>query len=54
VSKDYDGYIAKDKDGVYWLGTLGREMPDVESNVTKEMKKNRGLKFVKVKLVEVK
>ena len=53
---EYYGWIAKDKDGDFWYGTLGKDKKDVESNFkdSKQRKKTYGIKIVKVKLVEVK
>ena len=55
----YDGYIAdhgwiaKDKYGIFWFGTLGRTKEDAETNFNSKQKDEYELKLVKVKLVEV-
>ncbi len=51
--EECDGFIAKDKHGVYWRGTFGVDEDAVESNLTKKMIREHGMKIVKVKLVEV-
>ena len=53
--RKYDAWVAKDKDGEFWLGTLGAEKHNVESNIDNpEWKRMYKFKIVKVKLVEVK
>ena len=47
------GWIAKDKYGIFWLGTLGKTKEDAETNFNSKQKDEYKLKLVKVKLVEV-
>ena len=53
--KEYDGWIAKDKNGDYWFGTFTKTKSETQAHIgsTKIAKKYK-LKAVKVKLVEVK
>ena len=53
MAKQY-GWIAKDKYGVFWFGTLGKKKEDSETNFNSKQKDEHELKLVKVKLVEVK
>ena len=55
MAKNYDGWIAKDQDGEYWLGTLTPTKEETEAHILKqgEWSKKFKFQFVKVKLVEV-
>ncbi len=54
MSEKYDGWIAKDKYGVYWFGTLSYEEWGCKASI-KELKGRElyRLKAVKVKFTEV-
>ena len=56
MSDKYDGWIIREKDGSWWLGTLSPMKTEVKErfgNIAKHIKKHYGLKVVKVRLVEV-
>ena len=56
MSKKYDGWIIREKDGSWWLGTLSPVKTEVKErfgNIAKRIKKQLGLKVVKVRLEEV-
>ena len=48
-----EAWIAKDKHGDLWLGTLGKTKEDVESNFDSRQKRIYKLKIVKVKIMEI-
>ncbi len=54
MAKKHEGFIAKDKHGNYWRGTFGIDIEAAESGLTPKMIREHKIKFVKVKLVEVK
>jgi hypothetical protein len=52
---EHYGWIAKDKNGDFWYGTLGKKKEDVESHFEDSRGKYKhDIKIVKVKLMEVK
>lgn len=52
MDKENELWMAKDKHGHFWLGTLSTTKEDVESNFRNSIDRYK-LKIVKVKLVEV-
>jgi len=58
MAKQY-GWIAKDKDGDFWFGTLGKTKEDVESHFVDSTapisaKRTYGIEIVQIELVEMK
>ena len=54
MAKQY-GWIAKDKDGDFWYGTLGKFQKDVESQFGNSWRRYKhDIKIVQVKITEVK
>ena len=51
--KEHYGYIAKDKDGFYWLGTFCNTKQGVDAHIDEVGNKKFGLKTVTVKFTEV-
>ena len=49
----YDGWVAKDKDGHFWLGTFETSKSATVSHIKEGWNKWYKFKIVKVKFVEV-